>query len=962
MTSPLQQQLQESLGPDFHLQRELGAGGMSRVFLAEERALGRRVVVKVLSPDLAASISAERFDREIRLAAQLQDPRIVPLLRAGTIGDLPFYTMPYVEGESLRARLDQKPISLDDSIGILLDLALALEYAHTRSVVHRDVKPENILLSGRTAVVTDFGIAKAITAATYAGAGSTLTGQGTIVGTPAYMAPEQAAGDNVDARTDLYAWGVIAYEILSGVHPFASRTTAQAVLAAHLSEKPESLAAKRRDLPQSLAALVDRCLAKEPSARPQNASDLVAALKESVRPIDQRGVRVSRRQIAAGAIAIVLAISAGVAAYVRYDHRRWARDAAVPESDKLIDAYHMIPAFQTLQRAKAYLPADTQIAHALERATSVVSITSSPPGASIEIQDYVTPDGPWYRVGVTPLNNVSIPDAYFRWRVSKPGVGEYTVAPLTRERMSFSLDSALSAPNGSVWVGASTWAALIGFVGFVGPFNLPGFYLDKFEVSNKQYQDFIDKGGYDKREYWTHKFIDHGRELSWEQAMTLFRDRTGRAGPSTWEGGHYPESQADYPVSGVSWFEASAYAAFAGRSLPTFAQWFEAAPAAASHAIVELSNISRTKLAPVGQYKGIGAFGTYDMAGNVREWVANELDADRRFILGGAWSSLTYLYADPEALSPFDRSAENGIRTVRNVAPVPAAASAPVKPFDRDFSKYKPASDEVFRAYKALYEFRKTPLNPKVERVEADTPDWRKERVSFDAPYLGERIPAYLFLPKKVKPPYQTVIFFPSARVLSIRNSTTLGDTAFFDYVVQSGRAVLYPIYQDTYERRSLHRLPGAAQQMDLITQRAKEVERSIDYLSTRSDIDTTKLAYLGVSMGSAEGVIYTALAQDRLKTVVFLDGGYFLNPAHAGADQADFAPRLKKPVLMVNGRYDFTFSLERAQNPLFAMLGTPAADKQHVVLDTPHDVRARRPELVRTVLGWLDKYLGRVQ
>ena len=167
---------------------------------------------------------------------------------------------------------------------------------------------------------------------------------------------------------------------------------------------------------------------------------------------------------------------------------------------------------------------------------------------------------------MTPLEHITIPDGYFRWRVSKAGVGEYTVAPAISDEMFFPLDSALHAPNGMVWVKAGTWGNMIGFVGWVGPFRLPGFYLGKFEVTNKQYQEFVDKGGYDKREYWTEKFIDHGRELSWEQAMALFRDRTGRAGPSTWEGGHYPESQADYPVSGVSWFEASAYAAYAGQS------------------------------------------------------------------------------------------------------------------------------------------------------------------------------------------------------------------------------------------------------------------------------------------------------------------------------------------------------------------------------------------------------------
>jgi pimeloyl-ACP methyl ester carboxylesterase len=172
---------------------------------------------------------------------------------------------------------------------------------------------------------------------------------------------------------------------------------------------------------------------------------------------------------------------------------------------------------------------------------------------------------------------------------------------------------------------------------------------------------------------------------------------------------------------------------------------------------------------------------------------------------------------------------------------------------------------------------------------------------------------------------------------------------------------VLYPIYQGTYERRVKGVLPGTTQDLEYMTQRYKDLARSIDYLETRSDIDRNKLAYLGVSMGSAEGVIYTTLAQDRLKAVIFLDGGYFLYTPPPGGDQADFAPRLKKPVMMVNGRFDYVFSVDTAQDPLFKMLGAPAADKRHVEFDTPHDVTERRPELIQNVLAWLDKYLGRV-
>ena len=209
---------------------------MSRVFVAEERALGRRVVIKTLLPEMAAGVSVERFKREITLAARLQHPHIVPLLAAGDSDGLLWYTMPLVEGESLRERLARSPLPLDDALRILRDVALALEYAHAHEVVHRDIKPENILLTGRSAVVTDFGIAKAISTAAQDGSPSALTTFGTVMGTPAYIAPEQAAGDAVDSRADLYAWGVMAYELISGAHPFASRTTAQAVLVAHIAE------------------------------------------------------------------------------------------------------------------------------------------------------------------------------------------------------------------------------------------------------------------------------------------------------------------------------------------------------------------------------------------------------------------------------------------------------------------------------------------------------------------------------------------------------------------------------------------------------------------------------------------------------------------------------------------------------------------------------------------------------
>ena len=272
-------QLQASLGTAFTIQRELGGGGMSRIFVARDEALERDIVIKVLPRELAAEMSAERFAREIKLAAALQHPHVLPVLSAGSSDGLPYYTMPFVRGESLRAAIDGKQISRDDALGLLRDVARALRYAHGEGVVHRDIKPENILLSSGSAVVVDFGIAKALSASRTQAPGGTLTVVGTSIGTPAYMSPEQAAADpNIDHRADIYAWGVIAYELLSGRHPFDGKKTPQQYLKAHLSESPTPLSAVAPGIPAAVANVVMRALEKEPDNRPQSADELLQQL------------------------------------------------------------------------------------------------------------------------------------------------------------------------------------------------------------------------------------------------------------------------------------------------------------------------------------------------------------------------------------------------------------------------------------------------------------------------------------------------------------------------------------------------------------------------------------------------------------------------------------------------------------------------------------------------------------
>ncbi len=268
--------LNQTLSSAYNIERELGGGGMSRVFVATDRILGRKIVIKVLSPELTAEVNRGRFRREMQVAAQLQHPHIVTLLSAGEQDDLLYFTMPFIKGESLKTAIEKDGrMSVAEALRVLTHVGEALDYAHEAGIVHRDIKPANILRSGSYSLITDFGVAKALNAAMPSGG---MTSTGMAIGTPAYMAPEQLAGDAAaDHRMDLYAVGLLAYELLNGKSPFAG-TTPQRMLAAVLTEDPRPLIEVRTDVPQSLSDVVMRCLSKDPDRRPANARELLNSL------------------------------------------------------------------------------------------------------------------------------------------------------------------------------------------------------------------------------------------------------------------------------------------------------------------------------------------------------------------------------------------------------------------------------------------------------------------------------------------------------------------------------------------------------------------------------------------------------------------------------------------------------------------------------------------------------------
>ena len=373
---------------------------------------------------------------------------------------------------------------------------------------------------------------------------------------------------------------------------------------------------------------------------------------------------------------------------------------------------------------------------------------------------------------------------------------------------------------------------------------------------------------------------------------------------------------------------------------------------------MKLSNFGGQGPAPAGKFQGLGPFGTYDMAGNVKEWCFNAI-ADRRAALGGSWQEASYRYHDLDARDPMARLPMYGFRCAKFRDAPPPGVFEPIEHPARDLTKEKPVDDEVFRAWKDSYAYDRTPLEARIESTDNSNEYYRTERISLAAAYGGERVPVWLLLPKNALPPYQAVVYYPSAESTAVHDRSGAGAQRYLQFIMRSGRALLFPIYQGTYERNH-GPVTGANAVRQLMIQRSQDLRRSIDYLETRKDINVAKLAYYGISMGCREGTVMTVL-EPRFRAAVLAYCGIPAVRQPDGTDPLDFAPRIKMPVLLIEGREDFTYPYETAQLPLFHMLGSDDKDKKMVLRDGGH-ITIFPAETFREILDWLDRYLGPVK
>ena len=666
--------VQAALGDAFRVEEELPAGGMSRIFLATEQSLNRRVVVKVLPPNMTSEVSSARFRQEMELLARLQHPHILPILTSGTRAELLYYVMPFVAGESLRHRLSEHgKLPVEHALRILTEVADALGYAHSLGVLHRDIKPENILLEGRHAVLADFGVARALVDAR---TGGRLTATGVAVGTPGYMSPEQVSGDVIDARADLYALAVVGYEMMSGKPPFEG-PTAQAILTAHLVTPPLPLTEIRPEVPAHVSRAISQALSKQPEDRFPTAQEFADALGRDHREVPAPQMRPRRTAWYVGAGAVLLA----AVAWGVLSPRGTAIPAGVLSDIRVAADSGRLDAIAALLDSAGAEISHRGLRNVASRVAGSLQVSSNSPGAEVAVAR-ATPLGSFatrsFRpIGTSPIGTTALVAGEYAVRISRGGLAPsyfvVRIAPGAEQAMQVALEPPDSILGAVVRISAGRSP--------VDGSSVPEFLLTQFEVTNEQFQRFVSAGGYNDLSHWSATMVIGDRPVPAADALGRFVDRSGLPGPRTWEGGKYPAGRGDHPVTGVSWYEASAYARWAGGALPSGHQWWRAAygdslsiyPWGNDAADAQYrGNLEGVEATAVGSYPlGVSRFGAMDLAGNVREWLADAVPGGARYLAaGGSWQDPVYMadLAHAEGFPPSYASGTIGFRVARPVS------------------------------------------------------------------------------------------------------------------------------------------------------------------------------------------------------------------------------------------------------------------------------------------------------
>jgi serine/threonine protein kinase/formylglycine-generating enzyme required for sulfatase activity len=954
----------------YEIIEQIGEGGMGVVYLAKDTRLERKAAIKILPGSVAQDEERmQRFVREAKSASSLNHPNIITIYEIGKTNNTHFIATEYIEGDTLRERLKGPRLNLKSALEIAIQVASALDAAHRTGIVHRDIKPENVMIRPDGLVkILDFGIAKLSEPPAVAGGLSVndsevataikaYTSPGMIIGTAAYMSPEQARGLAVDARTDLWSLGVVLYEMAAGRLPFEGQTISD-VISSILQKEPPALTLFSDEADARLDEIVTKALTKDKEERYQSAKELFIDLKRLKHHLDveaeiQRTNPTELRSTQGGAqssgisksispsvslgggfsgdqtanqtivadkritvdstqeklgskriVAIVTAavLLASIAVWVVW-HRRnlsWAR-TQVPQIEALSSNGDYIAAYDLAVEIQKYLTNDPTITRLMPTISDMLTVTSEPSGAQVYLKRF-SPDvagsfPPGQLVGTTPIRDLRIARGQYLLYIEKDGFAKtvQTISgtllrgggmtsippPLTIEQKLLAADR---VPNGMTLVTGGDYRLRAWARPTDAKVYLDDILIDQYEVSNQDYKEFINAGGYLKKQYWTYPFIKDGKTLTWEEGIQEFKDRTGLPGPRTWSGQNFPEGKGKYPVTDVSWYEAAAYAAFRGKQLPTIFQWEKAArsgrvagptnymPWGAFYPGDTLewrANFERDATVPVDSFEfGMSPFGAYNMAGNVSEWCLNE--TSEGFIsAGGAWGEPVYTFANYGRFPGFYTSNKRGFRCAINLGSTGNDGNLRIE-INKEIPVYTRSSDQDFARWVKAYDYVKSPLDPRLEKQETDT--WTRERITFNGAN-GERAIGYLYLPRNFPRPLQVIHLLPATDVELGQRSADRAAEAWLGTEIKSGRAVFIVVLKGYIERLR----PGGfvepdqttAEYRDKMVNWITDLRRGLDYLETRNDIDAKKIAFCGPSSGASVGLILAAV--DRRYASVFL-------------------------------------------------------------------------------------------
>ena len=593
--------------------------------------------------------------------------------------------------------------------------------------------------------------------------------------------------------------------------------------------------------------------------------------------------------------------------------------------------------------------------------SSFKSIESNPLGAKVYLSSNSKFSEKEIYLGETPLSNIRLPKGAINLRFSKEGFDERTI--LTNFYWSAPFRSPnLNSENSELMIKIDSSIIGLNIAGIVDTKrkSIPSYRIDINEITNKEYRAFLYSSSYEDPIFWRNLVNKYKIKNFNHDDIVKFIDKTGRKGPSTWSVGEYNKEESNFPVLGISWFEALAYCEYKNKTLPNIYQWDNAAGMASSNAIIPQSNILKKNPVDISLSTAVGYYGLKHMAGNAREWIFNTSGLSNKFILGGGYSDEIYLFNWVQSSDPFDRSEINGCRCAKPIDGNIQIGYEPILRPTKDLSSLSPVDEETFQLYKSQYEYDKFNLNAKIVETKINNTGQRVQRIEFDS-FNNQKMQVLLYLPIEKEGPYKTILFYPGSGSISSRSSKRAMDYLHKSrsFLVGSGYALIMPIFTSTYERGDglMNSIPNESiNYRDHVITWGRELQIAVDYLLTREDIDGDNIAFMGWSWGGRIGSIMVAI-EKRFKTGLLIVGGMRVQNKKPEADPLHFLPRIKIPILMLNGKYDHFFPVETSQIPMYNLLGTKDKDKKHIIYNTGHSIPFN--DLVKETLSWLDKYLN---